>query len=450
MPPEIPRFIEGERAVLGACLLDQRAVVEAIPVLEPDHFYHETNRLLYQAIRSLATRNKPVDFVTVTEALMDNGNLIRVGSDYISELVDAVGSTANIKHYINGVKEKAIQRELIYACEAIARDAAAEGANTEELLGRLAHKCYDLRISAKPEKGLRTLEEINAAAFQAFCDRMEQDKPVGIPTGFMKFDNKIGGFYREDLTILGGRPSMGKTALAISALLHAASLGYNCYFFSVEMPDESGIWPRIVSQKSRVDLWKLRQSRNLNQEEINMVVDTAGHLNIDTLHIDDSSSLRPMDIEAKARAWSSRTGQPVDLIVVDYLQLMQADHPTGNQVQDVGDIAKRGKAIAKDLHCAMVMLSQLNRKVEERPVLERMPTNADLRASGNIEEAADLIAFMFRIGAYWKEQQYAKYRNHCDIGVTKNRNGPCMKVSLYWEPEIATPRDRRPGELEDL
>jgi replicative DNA helicase len=427
-----PQNVEAEAAVLGAILLDRDALVKAFEVLRPEHFYREAHHRIFAACQELFERNEPVDLITLANELTRRQALEPMGgSPYLASLVEAVPTAANVLYHASIVRGKALLRELIGACTSIISSCYDEAEPTETVLDRAETSVFDvskdrIRPSFRPIKSLlkSTFEDI---------ERLYSRKGhvTGVPTGFTLLDDLTGGLQHSDLIIIAGRPSMGKTSFALSMAMHAAmEERVPTGIFSLEM-SMSHVVQRMLCAEARVEAYRLRTGR-LGDRDWPKLTTAAGRLSEAPIHIDDTPSMNVLELRAKARRVKAEHG--TGLLVIDYLQLLKGGGRYESRQQEMTEICRSLKSLAKELEIPIVALSQLSRAVEARE--DKKPQLADLRESGAIEQDADLVAFIYRPGYYKALRTPEAEENYeAEIIVAKQRNGPTDTVPLIFRRE---------------
>jgi replicative DNA helicase len=426
-----PQFLDGERAILGGLLVDNAALAKCAGLLEPADFYAERHRTLYAAMLDLFERNRPVDWITLNEVLIREGKLERVGGpEYLADLADAVPTAANVLHYVRVVRDKALLRRAIGAGREIVTRAHEDPEDVGEFLDEAERLIFRLAES-KVETAYQRLDRLLSPAM-AQVERLYERKEAitGVPSGFPDLDQLTAGFQPSDLVIVAGRPSMGKTALAMNMGMHASLEGVPTVVFSLEMSNAQLVL-RLLCSKAKVDLRALRTGY-LRQSDFPKLTAAAGLLADAPLFLDDTPAITALALRAKARRLKKEHG--LGLIVVDYLQLMRGSR-TDSREQEISEISRSLKALAKELDVPVIALSQLNRKVEERS--DRRPQLSDLRESGAIEQDADVIIFIYRDEVYNKSPDNPK-RGEAEIIVGKQRNGPVGAVKLHFRSAWST------------
>ncbi len=425
-----PQNIEAEQSVLGAILMDKDAVIKVADILKPEDFYREDHAKIYSSILKLFEKRKPIDLVTLTNELENEKQLKEVGgASYITTLVNSVPTAAHIVTYANMVHQKATLRRLISAASNIAELGFNEQTDLDTILDKAESTLFN--VSQNYVKSYFTpIRDILEASFDRI-DKLHKEKGTirGVPTGFRDLDNLLAGLQPSDLIVLAARPSIGKSSLALNIADHVAcSEKLPVAIFSLEMSKEQ-IIDRFLCLRGAVDSWKLRTG-NLEDEDFGKLNYAMGMLSEAPIFIDDAPFLNVMEIRTKARRLQMEHN--LSLIVVDYLQLMTGVNSKGpdNRVQEVSEISRSLKALARELKVPVLALSQLSRAVEHRP--DKRPLLADLRESGSIEQDADVVMFIYREDYYDKETEQ---KNVAEILVRKHRNGPTGDVQLFFKQE---------------
>ncbi len=427
-----PRFIEGERAILGGLLLDEDALSSVVAQLEPADFYREPHRITYQAIRGLFEQNQPVDWVTLTEALKRTGKLEAVGGpDFLTGLVDAVPSAANIQHYVEMVKEKALVRRLIVAAGEITERGYADPEDPRAFLDEAEQMIFAIGES-QVSQGFRRSKDLIADALSTIEMLYDRKEAItGVPSGFKELDQLTAGFQNSDLIIIAGRPSMGKTSFALNVALYAGlECGIPTGISSLEMSEEQ-LTLRLLCARARVNLKNLRTGW-LTDADMGRLVQACGGIADAPIYIDDTPAVNTLEIRARARRMKREQG--LGMLIVDYLQLMRGTSSGSgdNREKEIAEISRSLKALAKELKIPVIALSQLNRKVEDR--VDKRPHLADLRESGAIEQDADVIIFIYRDEVYNKSPDNPK-KGEAEIIIGKQRNGPIGMVPVAFQAE---------------
>lgn len=425
-----PQNIEAEQSVLGSLLIDPEAILKITSSLRPEDFYRETHALIYKAIVDLHERRQPADFVTLCDELERRKELEQVGGPgYLTSVINAVPTSVHVQYYGRIVERTATLRRLISAAAEISNMAYERAEDEDRILDQAEQLIFGV-AQRSIERELVPLRTI----LSDYYDRIEylyehRGETVGVPTGFIDLDRLLGGFQQADLIIVAGRPGTGKTSLALSIADFASRKHGLCIaIFSLEMPAQQVV-QRLVSGATGIESQRLRTG-DITQEELARITRAMGELSETSVYIDDTPAIAPMELRAKARRLQAE--HPIDLLIVDYLQLMQAGLRMENRVQEVSYISRQLKSLASELHVPVLACSQLSRAVESRP--DKHPLLSDLRESGSIEQDADVVMFIYREEMY-DEDTFRP--NIADIMVAKHRNGPTGQISLRFMKELA-------------
>src|SRR5215470_13269851 len=425
-----PQSLEAEESVLGGIMLDNAALDRVVDLVRPDDFYRGSHRKLFRAMLDLAERSEPVDFITLSEALRTRGELADIGGhSFLAELAERVPTAANVVHYAKIVRERSILRGLIEAATEIATRGYQAADNVDELLDRAEQLIFGIQ-ERKVRQSFSRISDVLVGSIKTIERLYEQKQAVtGVPTGFSDLDRLTAGLQPSDLIIVAGRPSMGKTAFCLNIAEHAALRGgIGVAIFSLEMAKEQ-LAMRMLCSEARVDLARVRTG-HLSDREFPKLAMAAGRLADTPIYIDDTPALSVLELRAKARRLKRDPGSKLGLVVVDYIQLMRSAEGRDNREQEISEISRSLKALAKELNVPVVALSQLNRQVENRnPPIPRL---ADLRESGAIEQDADVIMFLYREEYY---QEDSDKKGVADIIVAKQRNGPIGNIELTFLKE---------------
>lgn len=422
-----PQDVDAEMSVLGGMLLSADATADVVEVLRENDFYRPANQLIYAAIVDLYTRGEPVDAITISAELSRSGSIARVGgAPYLHTLVSSVPTAANAGYYARIVADKSVLRRLVEAGTRIVQlGYAAEGAEVADVVDRAQAAIYDVTESRNTEDFV-ILEQLLVPTLDEIEAIQGRDGTLsGVPTGFADLDRLTNGLHPGQMIIIAARPSLGKSTLALD-FCRAASLrhGLPSVFFSLEM-SRSEIVMRLLSAEARIGLGAMRTGR-MNDDDWARLARRMGEVSDKPLFIDDSPNLTMMEIRAKARRLKQRHG--LRLIVLDYLQLMSSPRKVENRQQEVSEISRSLKLLAKELEVPIVCLSQLNRNSEQRA--DRRPMISDLRESGSLEQDADMVILLHREDVYEKESPRA---GEADLIVAKHRNGPTDTVTVAFQ-----------------
>jgi replicative DNA helicase len=430
MPKLPPQSVEAEQSVLGSVLLDKDAIIKIADLISPDDFYRDDHKNIYMAMLSLFEKRMPIDVVTISDELENKGQFEAVGgATYLTTLVNSVPTASHITHYAEIVQQKATLRRLLSAANRITSLGYDEDGDMSSVLDQAEQSLF--AVSQKYLKqNFIPIREILSDTFERI-DELHKNKGVlrGVPTGFRDLDGVLSGFQDSDLIIIAARPSMGKTAIVTNIAAHAAIKEKRAVgFFALEMSRDQ-LADRLISLESGVDSWKIRTGQ-LSDEDFPKIGYAMGTLSEASLYIDDSPSLNIMEIRSKCRRLQMEHG--LDLVVVDYLQLMEGRSRGGenNRVQEISEISRSLKTLARELNVPVVALSQLSRAVEARP--DKRPMLSDLRESGSIEQDADVVIFIYRDDYYHKDSER---KGITELLVRKHRNGPIGDVELMFIPE---------------
>lgn len=424
-----PHNLEAEQAILAGVLINNDALNQVMDILSPDDFYRESHTLLFEGMTTLYNNNEPIDLITLSEHLTRGDRLEKAGGvEYLASLVDAVSTSAGILYHAQIVRDLAVRRKLINQCSLISESCFQNWSETDELLDMAEQSIFDIAEN-KIGESFASMEDVVKGSFKKIESLSEQDGFVtGVPTGFPDFDNLTAGFQPSDLIIIAGRPSMGKTAFALNIGYHAAEkTGKGVAVFSLEMSKlQLGI--RLLGFEAQIDAKKLRTGF-LRDKDWGKLTEAAGRLSSLPIFIDDNSSLGVLEMKAKCRRLAKK--YEMGMVIVDYMQLIQGRRSAESRQLEISEISRSLKALAKDLNVPVVALSQLNRKVEDRP--NKRPQLADLRESGAIEQDADVIAFIYRDEVYHPTTE--ENANIAEVILAKQRNGPTGYFKLYFKKE---------------
>ena len=428
-----PQNLEAEQCVLGSILLQEGALAKAIETLTPDDFYRDAHKAIYASMLSLFEKNEPQDLITITNNLKKAGKLEGIGGPaYLASITDIVPVASNISYYAKIVREKSVLRKLIKSSTEIASRCYEDQDDIEALLDEAEQTIFEI-ARANNDQDFQPMRTIVTNAFKAVEKLFERKELItGVPSGYDEFDKKTAGLQPADLIIIAGRPSMGKTALAMNMAQNAAILHkVPVAVFSLEMSKEQlGI--RMLCSVSRVNSQRIRTGF-LKDQDWPKLTRAAGILQEAPIFIDDTAALSVLEMRAKARRL--KTEANIGLVVVDYLQLMRGRSSTERREQEISEISRSLKAMAKELHIPVIALSQLNRSLESRP--NKRPQLSDLRESGAIEQDADVICFIYRDEVYNKSEDNPN-RGKAEVIIGKQRNGPTGSIELAFIGEFTT------------
>lgn len=423
-----PQNLEAEMAVLGSMLIDEEAISVTLESLDIGSFYKDSHRKIFEAILGLYNANKAVDIITLTDELKRKETLEEIGGvSFLTTLVNYVPTTANISHYVSIVKEKSILRTLINNATKIASVCYESEGNIDEVVDNAERLIFEVSES-KPRGSYLHLKEIIKDSIEKI-DKLYQKKAhvTGIPTGFIDLDNKTAGFQASDLIVIAGRPSMGKSALAISIAEHVGVVEkIPVAIFSLEMSKEQLV-QRMLCAHARVDVHKVRTGY-LAVSDWPRLTAAAGKLSEAPIFIDDTPAISVMELRAKARRLKMH--QDMQLIILDYLQLMRGSARAENRQQEISEISRALKALARELHIPIVAISQLSRAVEARA--DHRPQLSDLRESGAIEQDADMVVLILREEYY---NPTPENQGRAEVIIAKQRNGPVGSMKLAFVKE---------------
>jgi replicative DNA helicase len=425
----VPANPEAEEAVVGSLLIDPDAVLKVASFLQPEDFYRERNGWIYRAILDLHERREPADFVTLCDELERNNLLQEIGgAAYITQLINNVPSAAYVEHYGRIVERTATLRRLIDAAGKIAALAYEEADEVDEIVDRAEQIVFNV-AERRIRRDLVPVRQV----MHEVVDRIDylhrhQGQILGVPSGFTQLDRLLGGFQKSDLIILAARPAVGKTSLSLNFALNAARKYKKVVaYFSLEMSAEQLVL-RLLAMETGIDQQRLRKGE-IEDHDWDMIMAAAGELSGTMLHIDDTPAMSALELRTKARRLQAEHG--LDLIVVDYLQLMRGDNKSENRVQEISYISRALKGLARELEAPVIALSQLSRAVESRT--DHKPMLSDLRESGSIEQDSDIVMFIYREDLH---KENSDKKNIADIIIAKHRNGPTDTVPLYFRREL--------------
>jgi len=439
-----PQNLEAEQSVLGSLLLDQNAVINIGDVLKPEDFYKETHKVIYQAMLSLFERREPIDPLSLTNILNERKQLELVGGrEYLMDLTNAVPSAANVGHYATIVRKKSTLRNLLYASHQITQLGYDESDDVDALLDQAEQKLFAISQRSLRQNFI-SIKSVLHDTFERIEKLHQGDGRLrGISTGFFDLDDKLSGLQASDLVVIAARPSVGKTSLAMDLARHMAVVEKKSVgIFSLEMSKEQLV-DRLLCTQAGVELWRMRTgklSQSPEHDDFPRIGHAMGELSEANIFIDDGANVNIMEIRTKARRLAAEQG--VDCIIVDYLQLMEgrSNRNGDNRVQEVAEITRALKSIARELNIPVVALSQLSRAVEQQQGAA-IPRLAHLRESGTIEQDADVVLFIYRKSAdrkYRPEELSAEERHIAEIHIAKHRNGPTGVIKLFFNEQLVS------------
>jgi replicative DNA helicase len=424
----LPQSIEAERSILGAILLENSLLNQAVELLKADDFYLANHRLIFEQMLGLSEKSRAIDFLTLTEELENAGHLGTVGGrSFVSSLIDGVPKLSNLEYYARIVREKATLRKLIKRGHEIINSCYDQQDDVDQILDTAEKAIFDL-AEEKIRTGFQPISEIAKQALQKIEIASKRKSMVtGIPTGYTKFDELTSGLQQADLVIIAARPSMGKTAFCLNIATYAAIVDkLKVGLFSLEMSSEQ-LLLRILCSEAHIDSQKLRTGKYLSKEEWTKITRTLGELSKAKIFIDDTAGISLLEMRAKARRLKAEHG--LDLLIVDYMQLMSGGKERyENRQQEISTISRGLKGLAKEMNIPVVALSQLSRAPEQRTGDHR-PQLSDLRESGSIEQDADVVLFIFREEKYKPTEDN---RGIAEIIIGKQRNGPTGMIKLAF------------------
>ena len=425
-----PQDLEAERSLLGSLVLDKNAILKVVDIIQPTDFYHPNHQKIYESILDLFEQGEPIDLLTVSSRLKEKKQLKDVGgADYLTELINNVPTAAHVVPYSNIVREKRVRRDLIQASSEI-NEEAFEQDDFENLLDRVEQKVFDISGRSKSQKFIHIKDELPAA-----YERLEKlhhgegKKLRGVATHFNGLDSILSGLQKSDLIIVGARPSFGKTAFVLDIAREAALHGNSVGVFSLEMSRDQVI-DRIIATQAQIPLWRLRTGRLNEDMDFALIQQALDEISKTRLFIDDTPSPNILQMRSMARRLQIDHG--LDLLIVDYLQLVRPRTGSDNIVQQITEISRNLKSLARELQIPLIAVSQLSRAVDQRE--GKVPRLSDLRESGSLEQDADVVLFLYRKdrgGVDVPEEE----QNLVEVLISKHRNGPLGTVKLKFDAE---------------
>lgn len=426
-----PQNIEVEQAVLARCLLNDTQ--DAFELLTPDDFYRTSHGKIFSIILDLIHKKQPVDLISVSNALRDKGQLEDIGgAAYLSTLTTEIPMATSIPHYANILREKALLRRVIEISSKIYQSCHETNISADEILDTAQRQI--LNIDNRKNCSFKELKELVVDANERYEELSKKKAEItGIPSGFYALDKLTCGFQGSDLILLGARPSMGKTAMALNIAANAARMGYKIFIFSLEMAENQAV-DRMISAEAMVNGMKFKTGKFSSPDDWEAINKASSRIHEWPIYIDDSASLSYLEIIRISRRAKKQYG--IDFIIIDYLQYITGDKSQGKNYE-IESITRNLKAMAKDLSIPVLLLSQLNRKCEERPNPHKRPMLSDLRDSGAIEQDADLVLFLYRPERYGERNRNGDEQpGVAEVTIAKHRNGPLGTVRLQWLERI--------------
>lgn len=426
-----PHSDDAERSVLGSILIDRDVFFKVSEFIDADDFYSKAHREIFSAMKELFSEDSPIDFVTVTDILNKRKSLDACGGrSYITELSGEVITTSNAVQYARIIQEKAVYRKLITACSGVVENCFNESADAEKTVDRAESEIFEIAKN-RQTRDYTTIQNVLSRNLEEMKEAEKHPGELpGLSTGFRDLDNMTLGLQRSDLIILAARPSMGKTAFAMNLAQHAAlKLGKRVAFFSVEMADIP-VGYRFLSMEARVDGKKIRRNQ-LSAEDWDNINEAVERFGKADLLIDATPGISVMEVRNKCRRMTAE--KKLDLVIIDYLQIMSSDGRSDNRVNEVAMMSRYLKQMARELDCPVIVLSQLSRSTVQRKDGDNRPMLQDLRDSGAIEQDADVVMFLHRDDYYKKKE--APFDNKCELIIAKQRQGETGSINLTWMPK---------------
>ena len=423
-----PHSIEAEQSVLGSMLMDREHIIVVLEILKSDDFYNEAHKEIFESIYNLFDREEPVDLITLTEELKKRGTLDAIGGiPYINSLAEAVPVTANVRYYADIVQEKSILRRLIKSSEDIINMSFSTDTEVSTILETAEKNIYDISQN-RYQEGFTPIKKVLSDTFDRIESLYENKRTIrGLTSGFIDLDRKLSGFQKSDLILIAARPAMGKSAFALNLAQNAAiKASASVAIFSLEMSKEQ-LMLRMLAAESMVELNKI-QNGHLDEKEWGKIAQAMIPLSQAKIYFDDTPGISVAEMRSKCRRLKLESG--LDLVLIDYLQLMEGDGRSENRQQEISSISRNLKIMAKELDCPVIALSQLSRAVELRA--DHRPILSDLRESGAIEQDADMVMFLYRDEYYYPDSDK---KNIAEVIISKHRHGETGTIELLWSGE---------------
>lgn len=426
-----PQNIEAEQSVLGALMLDKNAIIQVADILTPEDFYKPLHGKIYETMLNLYEKHEPIDILCVGAKLKEKEILKEIGGNaYLTKLVESVPTAAHANHYAQIVREKKILRDLINASSEITENVFGTEKDLEVILDNIEQKIFSISQRSIPQRFANIKEYLKEAYERIEKLHRGEGQLRGVSSGFSEIDNLLSGFQKSDLIVIGARPSLGKTALVLDIARHiGVKEKQPVGIFSLEMSKEQ-VLDRLIAAQAQVPLWELRTGRLKNEEDFELIQTTLDELSSTPIFIDDTPSLNILQMRSMARRLQAEHG--LSLVIIDYLQLAQPRTSSDNLVQQVTEISRGLKGLAKELNVPVIAVSQLSRAVDQREI--KRPRLSDLRESGSIEQDADVVLFIYRKDRD-KLNPTAEEENTAEIIIAKHRNGPTGTVKLKFDQD---------------
>lgn len=424
-----PHSVESEQSILGSILLDKDAIITVAETISPSDFYKDAHRIIYESMMSLNNRNEPIDMITLTDELRKRGYLDDIGGvTYLTSLSTIVPTTSNVKNYANIVKEKSVLRQLIKTSNEIINLGYENSESSEEVLDFAEKKIFDI-AQERTSDDFKPINQVLMDTYGMIESIYSKKSDVtGITTGFKDLNKKINGLQRTDLILVAARPAMGKTAFALNLVQNAAIKGNaSVAVFSLEMSKEQ-LAQRMIAAQSNVELKKMKTG-TLNDADWPRIINAMAVMSDAKIFIDDTPGIKINELRSKCRKLKMENG--LDLVMIDYLQLMESDSKNESRQQEISKISRSLKILAKELDCPVVALSQLSRAPEQRA--DHRPVLSDLRESGAIEQDSDIVMFLYRDEYYHSDSEK---KDIAEIIIAKNRHGETGSIELVWMGSI--------------